>query len=91
VTLKTGIAHDLEHPEPLVPNEAVTLRFSLTPAPTRLEAGDRLRLEVASRTDLLKGRNADGYVHFNLAVPPYFSRNTLHFGPETYLEVEVVP
>jgi predicted acyl esterase len=84
------IAHDLEHPEPLVPGEPVALRFSLTPSATRLKAGDRLRLEIASRTDLLKGCNRDGYVHFNLAVPPYFSHNTLHLGPETYVEVNVV-
>jgi hypothetical protein len=49
-----------------------------------------LRLEIASRIDLLKGRNRDGYLHFNLAVPPYFSRNTLHLGPETYVEVDLV-
>lgn len=26
-----------------------------------------------------------GHVHFDLPVPPYLSRNTLHYGPETYL------
>ena len=84
------IVHDLDHPEPLIPDQPMTLRFSLTPSATRLNRGDLLRLEIASRIDLLKGRNRDGYLHFNLAVPPYFSRNTLHLGPETYVEVDLV-
>ncbi len=83
------IVHDLEHPEPLVPNEPVTLRFSLTPSATRLQPGDLLRLEIASRTDLIIGRARDGYVQFPLAVPPYFSLNTLHLGAETWLEVDL--
>ncbi len=32
-----------------------------------------------------------GYVHFDLQVPPYLSRNTLHYGPDTYLELRKVP
>ncbi len=84
------IAIDTSVPEPLTPGEPVTLWFSLTPAPTWLRAGDRLRFEVASRTDLLRSDMSHGYVHFDMQVPPYFSRNTLHYGPDTYLEVHRV-
>jgi hypothetical protein len=55
--------------------------FSLTPGPTRLRAGETLRLDVTSRTDLLKSDVSHGYVQFDLPAPPYFSRNTLHYGP----------
>ena len=81
------IAHEISKPEPLVPNQSVTLRFSLTPGPTRLQPGERLRFEVASRTDLLESDTAHDHAHFNLQVPPYFSRNTLHYGANTFLEV----
>lgn len=84
------IAIDTSVPEPLTPGEPVTLWLSLTPAPTWLRAGDRLRFEVASRTDLLRSDMSHGYVHFDMQVPPYFSRNTLHYGPDTYLEVHRV-
>lgn len=68
----------------------MTLRSRLTPAPTRLDAGDTLRFAVASRTDLLQSDVSHGYVHFDQQVPPYFSGNTLHYGPEAYLEVHQV-
>ena len=84
IALDTGVR------EPLVPGEAVQLSFSLTPAPTLLKPGDRLRLEIASRVDLLKSDVAHGYVHFDVPAPPYFSRNTVHYGPSTYLEVHRV-
>jgi uncharacterized protein len=77
-------------PQPLTPGEPVTLSFSLTPAPTRLERGEKLRFDVASRTDLLRSDVSHGYVHFDLPAPPYFSRNTLHYGPDTYLELRKV-
>lgn len=32
---------------------------------------------------------AHHHTHFPLQVPPYFSRNTLHLGPETYIEVSL--
>ena len=48
------IAIDSERREPLIPGEPVVLRFSLTPGPTLLRAGDTLRLDVGSRTDLLR-------------------------------------
>ncbi len=85
------IAIDTETPKPLTPGEAVLLIFSLTPAPTRLRRGEKLRFEIASRTDLLKSDVGHGYVHFNIPAPPYFSRNTLHYGSETYLELHRVP
>ncbi len=47
--------------------------------PTRLCRAKSSRF--ASRTDLLKSDVSHGHVHFNLPVPPYFSRNTLHYGP----------
>lgn len=84
------IAIDSQAPEPLTPGEPVQLAFSLTPAPTRLQPGEKLRLDIASRTDLLKSSPDHGYVHFDLPVPPYFSRNTLHYGPQTYLELRQV-
>jgi hypothetical protein len=84
------IAIDTGCPEPLRPGEAVSLAFSLTPGPTRLRAGEMLRLDVTSRTDLLKNDVSHGYVQFDLPAPPYFSRNTLHYGPQTYLELHRV-
>jgi uncharacterized protein len=85
------IAIDTETPTPLTPGETVSLMFSLTPAPTRLRPGEKLRFEIASRTDLLKSDFAHGYVHFNIPGPPYFSRNKLHYGSESYLELYRVP
>jgi putative CocE/NonD family hydrolase len=77
-------------PRPLTPHEPVVLRFSLTPAPVRLKRGEKLRLRIASRTDLVEGDTAHGRAHFPLQVPPYFARNTLHYGPETYLDLQQV-
>jgi hypothetical protein len=65
----------------------VTLRFSLTPAPTRLQAGETLRLDIASRSDLLRMSPTDGYAQFDLPVPPYLCRNTVHFGGDSWLDV----
>jgi putative CocE/NonD family hydrolase len=81
------IAIDTGVPEPLTPGEPVSLAFSLTPGPTRLKAGETLRLDIASRTDLLKSDVSHGHVHFDIPAPPYFSRNTVHYGPQTYLEL----
>ncbi len=85
------IALDTDIPMPLTPGVPVDLSFSLTPGPTRLRPGERLRFELASRTDLLRSDPAHGHVHFDLPVPPYFSRNTIHYGPETYLELHCCP
>jgi predicted acyl esterase len=84
------IALETGKPEPLVPNQPVILKFSLTPGPTRLQPGERLRLEVASRTELLESDTAHDHAHFHLQVPPYFSRNTLHYGADTFLELRKV-
>ena len=81
------IAIDTDKPEPLEPGMPVSLAFSLTPGPTRLKRGERLRLEVASRIDVLGRTFADGHAHFDLPAPPYFSRNTLHYGAESYVEL----
>ncbi|WP_322097588.1 CocE/NonD family hydrolase [Nakamurella alba] len=82
------IAHDTGRRQALTPGEPVHLRFSLTPVPVRLQAGDRLRLDVGSRSDLLRQSPADGYVQFDLPVPPYLCRNTLHFGGASWIEVD---
>ncbi|HEY4009340.1 MAG TPA: CocE/NonD family hydrolase C-terminal non-catalytic domain-containing protein [Acidobacteriaceae bacterium] len=84
------VAIDTATREPLTPGEPVLLRFSLTPAPARIRRGDKLVFDVASRTDLLRSGPSHGFVHFDLPVPPYFSRNTLHCGPETFLELSRV-
>jgi uncharacterized protein len=85
------IAIDMDTPEPLIPHQSVTLRFSLSPRPVRLEAGEKLRLDIGSRTDVLFSDVAHGYEQFQMVVPPYYSRNTLHFGPDTFIDVEQVP
>jgi hypothetical protein len=82
------IAIDASTIEPLVPGVPVTLRFSLVPTAARFAKGERLRLEIASRTDLVKGKISEGYIHFDLEVPPYFSRNTVHHGAESWVEVD---
>jgi uncharacterized protein len=84
------IAIDMDRPEPLIPGEPVTLRFSLSPRPVLLKPGEKLRLDIGSRTDLLRSDPQHGYEQFDMVVPPYFSRNTLHFGTETYIEIEQV-
>jgi hypothetical protein len=55
-----------------------------------LPAGERLRLDVGSRTDLLLSDQSHGRAQFQMQVPPYYSRNTLHYGPETYIELRKV-
>jgi uncharacterized protein len=85
------IAIDIDVPEPLSPGEPVRLMFSLTPQPVLLGAGERLRFDVGSRMDLLRSDQSHGHAQFDMQVPPYFSRNTLHYGPETYVEVRRVP
>ncbi|MGO9135942.1 MAG: CocE/NonD family hydrolase [Methylovirgula sp.] len=84
------IAIDTTSPEPLMPGDPVNLIFSLTPAPVQLQPGERLRLEIASRTDLLKSDVGHGFVHFNMLVPPYFSRNRLHYGTDSFIELRKV-
>jgi predicted acyl esterase len=87
----TEIAIDIDKPEPLTPGSPVTLRFSLTPHPVVLKAGERLRLDVASRVDLLRSDQSHGHAQFDMQVPPYFARNTIHYGPDTYVEMQQVP
>ncbi|NEM08736.1 CocE/NonD family hydrolase [Geodermatophilus normandii] len=85
------IAIDAGLREPLVPDEPVVLRFSLTPGPTLLRPGDTLRLELASRVDLLRADPSEGYAQFDMPVPPYPCRNTVHFGGDSWIEVTEVP
>lgn len=84
------IAIDAGRRRPLTPHDPVLLRFSLTPAPVRLQRGEKLRLQIASRPDLVEGDVAHDRAHFPLQAPPYFARNTLHYGPETYIELQQV-
>jgi hypothetical protein len=86
----TEIAIDVSNPEPLTPDEPVTLRFSLTPHPVIFKPGERPRLEIGSRSDLLRSDASHGHAQFDMQVPPYFSRNTLHHGPDTYIELHQV-
>jgi len=85
------IAIDDGRREPLVPDAPVVLRFSLTPGPTLLRRGDVLRLELASRVDLLRMDPSEGYAQFDMPVPPYPCRNTVHFGEASWIEVTEVP
>jgi len=85
------IVHDTGRRHPLVPGEPVEVRFSLTPFPVLLRPGERLRLDVGSRSDLLRGDPADGYVQFDMPVPPYLCRNTLHFGGQSWIELDQIP
>ncbi|QNK02213.1 CocE/NonD family hydrolase [Dyella telluris] len=84
------IAMDTDVVEPLVPGEPVTLEFSLTPAPVLVRQGEQLRLSVASRTDLLRSDQSHDHAHFDCQVPPYFSRNTIHCGEDSYVELDEV-
>jgi predicted acyl esterase len=86
-----GIAIDVGRRDPLVPDQPVVLRFSLTPGPTLLRRGDTLRLELASRVDLLRTDPSEGYAQFDLPVPPYPCRNTAHFRGQSWLEVTEAP
>ncbi len=86
----TEIAIDIDTPEPLVPGVPVTLRFSLTPQPVVLRPAERLRLDIASRTDLLRSDVANGYAQFDMQVPPYFARNTIHYGRDSFVEMRRV-
>jgi hypothetical protein len=87
--LRRGAARCVDTPEPLTPGVPVTLRFSLTPQPVVLKPGERLRLDIGSRTDLLRSDASHGHAQFDMQVPPYYSRKTLHYGPDSFLEVRV--
>lgn len=75
---------------PLVPGETVTLTFSLTPLAASFQPGDRLTFRLGSRSEPMRGRLAEGRVHFDFEVPPYFSRNTVRYGEGSWLEVDFV-
>jgi uncharacterized protein len=84
------IAIDTDITDPLTPGEPVDLAFSLTPAPTFLRAGEKLRFDVASRTDLLRSDVSHGHVQFDMQVPPYYSRNSIHYGDASYIELQTI-
>jgi uncharacterized protein len=84
------IVIDTQSPEPLVPGVEVQVAFSLTPGPSFFKAGETLRLDIASRADLLKSDVGHDHCHFDMAVPPYFSRNNLHYGQDTYVQCDIL-
>lgn len=86
----TEIVIDIDLPCPLTPGVPVILRFSLTPRPVLLRAGERLRFDVGSRTDLLRSDVSHGHAQFDMQVPPYFARNTVHYGPDSYVDLSRV-
>ncbi|MEV8368626.1 CocE/NonD family hydrolase [Microbacterium sp. NPDC064584] len=88
---RNEIAIDSGRRVPLVPGEPVTLRFSLTPGPTHVKPGEKLRLDIASRSDLLRLDPSQGYGHYDLPVPPYLCRNTVHMGNCSWIEVTEIP
>jgi predicted acyl esterase len=81
---------DADPVAPLVPGVPVELRFSLVPTATRFRPGEQLLLEIASRTDLVKGKVSDGYVHFDLEAPPFFSKNAVHRGEGSWVEIDLL-
>jgi predicted acyl esterase len=85
------IVHDTGHRRPLIPGEPVEVRFSLTPFPVLLRAGERLQLDIGTRSDLLREDPAEGYAQFDMPVPPYLCRNTLHFGGQSWIEIDQAP
>jgi hypothetical protein len=52
-----------------------------------LKPGERLRLDIASRTDLLRRDVSHGHAQFDMQVPPYHARNTPHYERDTYIEL----
>jgi predicted acyl esterase len=85
------VVHERGTIEPLTPGEPVTLVLSLTVSANLFREGHRLLLELGSRTDLIGATFAEGFVYFDLDVPPYPARNTLHAGEDSYLEICVRP
>jgi predicted acyl esterase len=85
----TEIAINIDAPEPLVPGVPVKLVFSLTPQPVVLKPGERLRLDIASRTDLLRSDVSHGHAQFDMQIPPYFARNALHYGSDSFIEMRL--
>jgi uncharacterized protein len=43
-------------------------------------------VDIARRTDLLRSDQSHSRAQFDMQVAPYYARNTLHYGPETYPE-----
>ncbi|MFL5652685.1 MAG: CocE/NonD family hydrolase [Ktedonobacteraceae bacterium] len=83
------IIHEHSMPEALTPHVPVSLVFSLTPTANLFKRGHRLRLEIASRPDLLKATVFDGFIYFPYEAPPYPARNTVFHGgiAASYLEI----
>jgi uncharacterized protein len=61
-------------------------RHHIRPRLRLFDNGEHLEI-ITSRTDLLLTDQSDGRAQFQMQVPPYFSRNTLRYGAETYVEL----
>jgi putative CocE/NonD family hydrolase len=85
------IIHEHRCAEQLSPGTAVVLAFSLTPTANLFKPGHRLRLEIASRPDLLRATIFDNFICFPYEAPPYPARNTVFHGntQASYLEITV--
>ena len=46
---------------------------------------------AASRADLLRMSPSEGYAQFDMPVPPYLCRNTVHFGGSSWIDLTEVP
>jgi len=73
-----------------LPGFATTICISPNPCPHISSCRGKLRFEAASRADLLRSDVGHGHCHFDMAVPPYFSKNTLHYSERTYLQLNIV-
>nr|HAT8714836.1 CocE/NonD family hydrolase [Legionella jordanis] len=84
---KCEVAINTSDINPLKPHEAVTLRFSLTPMASQFKQGERLLLEIASRTDQVPVSMQEGFITPHMAVPPYYGRNKIHYGEDSFMEL----
>ncbi|MCW8471276.1 CocE/NonD family hydrolase [Fluoribacter gormanii] len=72
---------------PLQPNIPVLLRFSMTPIASFFKKSERLLLEIASRCDQLYVSMNEGFIVPYTTVPPYYGRNKIYYGSESYIEL----
>ncbi len=84
---KCEIAINTSEVTPLKHNQPVILYFSMTPTASLLKEGDRLLFEISSRTDQFKTGLKDGFIIPSMAVPPYFCRNRIHYGEQSYIKL----
>ena len=76
----------VEQSTPLIPNQKVRLQWSLTPAGAAIPENAVLELEIASRSDQFSSSFSDDLVITKAPAPPYFCRNEIICGAESYIE-----